>query len=41
MLMTQIFFSFYAPDFLSNITYILNALQHILDDCKSPNTQHF
>jgi len=23
------FFSFYAPDFLSNITYLLNALQHI------------
>ena len=26
---TQFFFSFYAPDFLSNITYLLNALQHI------------
>ena len=26
---TEIFFSFYAPDFLSNITYLLNALQHI------------
>jgi len=29
MLMTQFFFSFCAPDFLSNITYLLNALQHI------------
>jgi len=27
MLMTHNFYSFYAPDFLSNITYILNALQ--------------
>ena len=26
---TQIFFSFYAPDFPSNITFLLNALQHI------------
>jgi len=26
---TQIFFSFYVPDLLSNITYRLNALQHI------------
>ena len=26
---TQIFFSFYTPDFLSTITYLLNALQHI------------
>jgi len=26
---TQIFFSFYAPDFLSHITYLLSALQHI------------
>jgi len=23
------YFSFYAPDFPSNITYLLNALQHI------------
>jgi len=29
MLTTQFFFSFYAPDFLCNITYLLNALQHI------------
>ena len=26
---TQIFFSFYAPDFPSNISYLFNALQHI------------
>ena len=28
MLMTRNFFS-YAPDFRSNITYLLNAIQHI------------
>jgi len=30
MLMThKFFFSVYAPDFPSNITYLMNALQHI------------
>jgi len=33
---TQIFFSFYAPDFLSNIHYLLNALQHITS-CMTAN----
>jgi len=29
MLMTHIFFSFYAPDFPSNISYLFNVLEHI------------
>jgi len=47
---TQIVFSFYAPDFPSNTTYLLNALQHIsswmtanllYNISPPPNTQHF